>query len=485
MKYFSIWTKDKRNDKIKKLNKNIEVDVLIIGGGITGLSTLYNLKDTNLKIALVDSNIIGNGITSRSTAKITYLQDLNYSNISKKYNKDVAKRYYESQKDTINKIVNIIKKEKIACSLEKVESFIYTNNEFSINNLKVEKELLTSFGANVKEHENIFLPSKYAISVSDTYEFNPLKYLQALKNICINNNKEIYENTKIIKISKLNDNYLCYTVNNIIKTKKIVLACHYPFFLFPYFMPLKTRIEKSYITASYHQFINKNYLSNKESLRYYKNDNEYAIYANNKSNLSSNLNEKNNYQNSINMAKEMGLRPIYVWKNDDLLTVDKIPYIGCIQKDNYNLLIGTGYNTWGMTNGTLAGLILSNMILNKKNKYQSLCNPLRVNSVINYKEILMNLNYNILGYMKSKINKNKKWYSNKVSFKNINGTLIGEYQDKNKVYKVINKCPHMGCSLIFNEVEKTWDCPCHASRFNLEGKCIKGPSNYDITYKDE
>ena len=135
-----------------------------------------------------------------------------------------------------------------------------------------------------------------------------------------------------------------------------------------------------------------------------------------------------------------------------------------------------------MTNGSLAGLILSDLVLNKKNKYASLCDPLRIN-ITDLGGILTNIYSNIKGFIKSKAGKNKKLYEN-VSFETKNGVSIGVYKENDKVYKVYNRCPHLGCSLIFNEEDKTWDCPCHASRFDKKGKCIKGPSQYDITYKD-
>ena len=89
-------------------------------------------------------------------------------------------------------------------------------------------------------------------------------------------------------------------------------------------------------------------------------------------------------------------------------------------------------------------------------------------------------------FLNSKIIKNKNWYSNHVRFEKINGIDVGIYTDDfGEEHKVINKCPHLGCSLIFNEIELTWDCPCHGSRFDLSGNSIEGPSNYNITYKGE
>ena len=117
MENTSIWLKDKKNNKVKELNKNIKTDILIIGGGITGLSTLYNLRNSNLDITLVDSNLIGCGTTSKSKAKINYLQEHIYYDIALKYDLDKAKLYYDSQVTAINNIVNIIRKEKSSLKL--------------------------------------------------------------------------------------------------------------------------------------------------------------------------------------------------------------------------------------------------------------------------------------------------------------------------------------------------------------------------------
>ena len=90
---------------------------------------------------------------------------------------------------------------------------------------------------------------------------------------------------------------------------------------------------------------------------------------------------------------------------------------------------------------------------------------------------------NAKSFIVNKLIKNKKWYSRRVKFYSYDGKCLAMYKDENgDKHIVYNKCPHLGCSLIFNEIEKTWDCPCHSSRFDIDGKCIKGPSNYDISY---
>ena len=241
-------------------------------------------------------------------------------------------------------------------------------------------------------------------------------------------------------------------------------------------MPIKSHIEKSYIRASRDKYQNYSCITSKKptiSIRYYQDRDSYKIFLSNSSIICNKLNDLNNFKDLI--TKDTS----YMWKNDDLITIDKLPYIGRINK-NSNILIGTGYNTWGITNGTIAGFLLRDIILNKENKYEKLFDPIRSNNIKYLKDYIYNLSCNLIGYVKSKIRKNKKWYSN-VKIKN----GIGIVKEDNKIYKISNKCPHMGCSLIYNEAEKTWDCPCHASRFALNGKCIKGPSKYDISIKND
>jgi len=154
----SLWMKELKNI-YPKLTNELEVDVLIIGGGITGISTAYYLKNSNLKIALVEKNIIGSGVTSKSTAKITYLQNLMYSKIEDEYNFEVAKKYYESQKEALNLIEQIITKNNIECDYEKQKSYLFASSKEDVKKVRHEKELLEKLNVSVKEIKKI--PLKY------------------------------------------------------------------------------------------------------------------------------------------------------------------------------------------------------------------------------------------------------------------------------------------------------------------------------------
>jgi len=480
MKNFSIWQDYKFKNNFSTLNKNINVDVLIIGGGITGINTAYYLKETNLKVCLVEKNTLCSGITSKTTAKLTYLQENIYSTLSKYFNKDIAKKYFESQKYTIELVIKQIKENQINCNLEKNKSYLFDDN---IDKIDKEIEVLKDIGIDFT-YTNILPNNKIVnkgIYVSDTYVFHPLKYLDGLVNV-IKEKIKIYEKTKIISIEKNNILYICKTNKNIIHAKKIIFACHYPYFLLPFLTPVKCYIEKSYIGAKKVNDNNKfnaiNISKPIKSIRYYEDKDIYEIFLTNSHNTCCKENYKDNFKYFINDTYD------YVWSNHDMITYDKLPFIGSINEDN-TMLIATGYNTWGMTNGSLAGKILSDIILERDNKYINLFNPKRcinLGKVINTPIILGS---NFLSFSKSKLIKNKSWYNDNVRFEKRNGKDIAIYiDDAKKEHIVYNLCPHLKCGLLFNEVEQTWDCPCHGSRFTIDGKCITGPSNYDITYKE-
>ena len=198
---------------------------------------------------------------------------------------------------------------------------------------------------------------------------------------------------------------------------------------------------------------------------------DYLLYLSNSRNISSKVDDKENYKELMKKLDDLDLKPEFMWSNTDIMTNDGLPYIGNIDD---NLLLGTGYNTWGMTNGILAGKILADIILENDNKYIELFNPKRINlSIVG--GAIADGGYSALGYVSGMFAN-----SDKVKYEVVDGKEIATYEDENGKHSVYTKCPHMGCRLIFNEVERTWDCPCHASRFDLDGKCISGPANGDI-----
>ena len=475
----SIWIDTSDSVICKSLNKDLELDVLIIGGGITGINCLYQLRNSNLNVALLEANRVGSGITSRTTGKLTYLQG-NYYKIYKKLGFEISKKYYESQRDAINIAKSIINDNYIECDLVENDSFLFTNNISKIDDLKKEKKLLEEFGCcDIFNCERLpdgqsFL---YGFKGSGSYVYHPLKYLYGLKKIL---KKNIYENSRVISIEKEDNYYLCKTNDAVIRTKYVVLAVHYPSFLFPFMMPLKVTLEKSYVSALRTRNYNFNALGDKNntciSIRYHKEgDINYKINLYGSRNIAFDTNDKKHFDRLKDYIGNYN----YLWSNIDVVTGDYLPYIGLIKE---NMFLATGYNTWGMTNGILAGKIIKNLILNKKDKYSELFNPRRISGGCFFKAMLSSGK----SYLEEVFYSNKGWYDKNISFEKKGNDDVAVYIDEVGCEHVVyNKCPHMKCGLIFNEVEKTWDCPCHGSRFNIDGHVIDGPSNMDISYKEK
>ena len=486
MKNISIWLDELEKKSFKRLDKDINVDVLVVGGGITGISTAYHLSTGDLKVCLVEKNKLMEGVTSRTTGKLTYLQENIYSKLVNFHGKEKSKLYLESQKEAIKLVKGIIDSNKIDCNLDKVSSYVFDYDD--IESVEEEIKLLNEFGVSLKL-SNVFPNGEdinNAYFVEDTYVFHPIKYLSKLVDICSDRGINFYEDTKVISVDEEDGYYICKTDNNIIKAKYVVIAVHYPYFLFPFLMPFKSYLEKSYIEAfkvtKNYRFSAINITKPIISTRYYENDDDiYQLVLTNSHNYCFKNDEEKNFEELFNYNDQ---EAEYSWSNKDIMTNDLLPYIGRL--NDSNVLIGTGYNTWGMTNGSLAGKIISDIILDRKNRYIDLFNPhrkLNLGSFLNFPVALFSSAYS---FLKTKVSKNKEWYSERVRFEKRNGRDVGIYIDDDKQEHIVyNLCPHMKCSLIFNEIEKTWDCPCHGSRFDIDGKSIEGPSNYDITYSEE
>ena len=471
MKNMSIWKDNVKRKEYPKLIEDKEVDVLIIGGGLTGISTLYHLKDSNLKVILVEQNRIGMSVTGNSTGKLNYLQNDLLDKIRTNFDDETAIHYIKSQKDAIKMILNTIEKEKIKCDLQKVDAYLYTNKNEEIQKIKDLKRFLYKNSIKIEESNTDLVESKYTVRVHDTYEFHPIKFLNGLLE---KNTFPVYENTSILKLEKKDNDYLCYTEENIIKAKYVVVASHYPYFLFPFLFPIKASLEKSYLSASKKRIEPISLISYSYpflSIRNYKN---YMIYLSNSHDVTKDTCDRKNFEELMKKLEDLKLKPDYLWSNMDVITNDGLPYIG---KINHHLLIGTGYNTWGLTNGFLAGKILSDILMKKRNKYKKLFYPKRRN-VAQLMGSISDTYKTLRGYVQGYL-----YESDNVIHKKVNGKKVIIYKDFNKEYMVYQKCPHVGCDLIFNEIEKTWDCPCHGSRFDVDGECISGPSNKDITVK--
>lgn len=479
MKQKSIWTNEINEEPYPELNEDIKCDVLIIGGGIAGISAALNLKD-NKNVVLIDKDKIGYGVTSHTTGKLTYLQGTMYTDIQKAHDFNIARQYLESQKDAIEIAIENIKKYNIDCDLEKNYSYLFTTEEDK--KLNDQRDFLLKTNIDFEDSElPIDIPCKDAIKVKDTYVFHPLKYITGIKDI-IKEKVKIYENTTAIDMDYKDNHYIIKTKNGYtITSNKVIITTHYPFFIFPGLIPIKLGLNQSYALSAKHKNENWNAINiDKEihSIRFYKDN---IIVGGFSHDLSDNIDYKKEEDRLINYYNTyFKNKPENVWLTHDLKSHDYLPIISRLNENHPNLLVATGFNKRGMTNGILAGKILADLVNNVENRYETLFKIDRSPSLEKAKNFITS-NFKIgKTFIGTKLDKNKEFY-NKTYITNIDGHPCGVYIDeKGEKHIVRNTCPHFKCSLIFNNANKTWDCPCHGSRFDIDGNLIEGPSVFDI-----
>ncbi len=484
MKNRVIWKEKVENNLLPGLKKDIKCDILIIGGGIAGLSTAYFFKDCGKSVVVIDKDKCAEGASSRNTGKLTFMQELIYHKISKNYSEKIASLYLESQMEAISLVNKIIKENNIECNLYEQDSYVFVIMDSDQN--KIDKEICFYKNNNIEcekvEKMPIVFPIVSGIKIKNSsYSFNPYKYLLSIKKI-LKDKIQIYENTRAIKVKREDDYYLVKTECNNIKSEYVVVATQYPFFIVPYFIPFKTTVEKSFIVSGKSEIRDFQAINDGKptlSFNYYKEDNGYLLYSRRSHSITTNLDTRDDREELVGEYKKyFGKNPEYYFQNHDLMSYDYMPFIGKI--DNNKMFVLTAFNKWGNTNGVIGGKVVSDLILGNENKYVEIFNPKRGLSLLKIKNLIVYNTMVMSRYVLNKIVSGKIFYDERVRIEYIDGKKCGIYVDDKGEHIVSNICPHMKCNLVFNYVDKTWDCPCHASRFDIDGNIIYGPSVYDI-----
>ena len=485
----SIWKEKVENKALPKLEKDIECDILIIGGGIAGLSTGYFLRDSGKKIVLIDKDMCAEGASSKNTGKLTFMQELVYSKLQKNYSNDVADLYLESQKEAIQLALCMIRDNDIDCDLFEQDAYVFSNKEKDKKKIYEEKQFYerNKIGCEIVSEIPLDFSVKYGIKAKGSYSFNPYKFLVNLKKV-LTNKIEIYEKTTAAEVKIDAGIYVVKTrEGNIIKSKHVVVATQYPFFVVPYFVPFKTTVQKSFIVGG--KFKTQKWQAISEgkpmfSFNFYDKDDGYLLYSRRSHSITTNLDTREDRNEIVSeYIKYFNNEPDYYFQNHDLITYDYMPFIGKI--DDNKMFVLTGFNKWGNTNGIIGGKVISDLILNIENKYEGIFNPKRGISFLKIKNLTIYNTMVMTRYVLNKIISSKTFYEDNVRIEYISGQKCGIYKDEQGEHIVSNICPHMKCNLVFNYVDKTWDCPCHASRFDIDGNVIYGPSVYDIKINKE
>lgn len=503
----SYWIESVENRKRKKLDNDYSVDVCVIGCGLTGLSTAYYLSKQGLKVIVVDKDEIGRKTSGHTTAKITLNHGLIYDYLINTYGIKYALKYFRANKQAISNIEKIIDNENIDCDFEYQSNYIYTSDKQEIGKIEKEVEAINTLETydNFEKYAQFVtcadLPFKITggVKTKNQAQFHPLKYMLGLANSIEEFGGRIFTNSLVDDVEKQEDGYISYLGNYQIKSKYLVIATHYPFINFPGFYFSKMYQVSSYAIAieTSGKLFNGMYINTKKpyfSFRTIKDVNRRLLIisgGNHKTGYAPESNEYYGYEYLEKEAKKLypDCKVLYRWNTRDCITLDKIPYIGEFSHIMPNMYVATGFNKWGMTSSNVAANIIKDKILGIENEFLEVFDSTRFKPVKNRTELKNMVTQVAKSFVINRLKVPKEDLS---AIKNdnggiikVNGTLVGIYKDsEGKVYAVSPNCTHLGCLLTWNNLDKTWDCPCHGSRFDYMGKNLYDPAFKDLEKYD-
>lgn len=428
----SVWMEHVDLPHFQSLEGNVKTDVLIIGGGMAGILCAHFLQDKGVDYTLVEGRTICCGITKDTTAKITAQHGLMYAKLLRAKGGETARKYLDINQQAVQKYRELCK--HIACDFETKTSYIYSRDDRKI--LEEEADALRKIGYDPVMIQNTGLPfaTVGVVGFENQAQFHPLKFIAELAR-----GLNIYEHTFVKEFT----DHTAVTDKGNIEYQKVIFATHFPIDNKHGMYFLKMYQHRSYVIALEQAAdVDGMYLDAKKggySFRNYKN----LLLLGGGSHRTGK--SGGSYQQLRDFATCHYPDAIqkYEWATQDCMTLDGIPYIGRYAKHMPDCYVATGFNKWGMTSSMVSAMILTDLVMEKENSYAEVFDPSRSmwthQLFLNGWEALTNL-----------LTISKK------------------------------RCPHLGCALKWNPVERSWDCPCHGSRFDEDGTVIDNPANGDL-----
>ena len=416
-------------------------DIIVIGAGMAGLLIAYYLKEEGKNVLVLEADAIASGQTERTTAKITSQHAVKYSKLIKKVGVEKARMYAQANEGAIREYERLIQSKGIECQFERLPAYLYSTQEEE--QLEEEAKAALSLGidaALVKETELPF-PVEAAVCFQNQAQFSPLEFIQY-----ISAELEILEHTQVISIK---GNQVMTKVETF-SADKIVVATHYPLRNVPGFYFLRQHQERSYVLAlSGCRKLNGMYYGIDQGGLSLRQAGECLLLGG--SAHRTGQNESGGAYDALVAAAKQYFpdgKEVTRWSAQDCMPHDGIPFIGKYSIFTPNLYVATGFQKWGMTTSMIAAMILRDELCGIENPYLELFSPQRMNVRAGIGNLLLDIGMSVKGLVKG---------------------LFRRLQEK-------PYCAHMGCALTWNPDEQSWECPCHGSRFEADGKLLDNPA---------
>ena len=428
----SVWVHTGSLPSFPHLEGDAKTDVLVIGGGLAGILTAHALTQAGADCLLIEADTICRGVTGNTTAKITSQHGLIYAKLQKEFGGEAARMYWQANQEALARYRSLC--QNISCEFERKDAFIYTTG----SGRKLEQELDALNRLKIPAEFTTRLPLPFsvrgAIRFRDQAQFHPLKFVAELAP-----KLNIREHTTASAI----EGTVVQTNYGKIMAKNVIVATHFPYLNRHGSYFLKLYQERSYVLGLENaQDVDGMYLGVGEDELSFRNYGSLLLLGGN-SHRTGKTGSGWSALEKFARHKYPEARVKYRWATQDCMTLDGMPYIGLYSRNTPNLYVAAGFNKWGMTSSMVAADLLCDLVMGKENPYTQLFSPSR--------------------------------------------TMLRPQLAANSMEAAINlltptkpRCPHLGCALKWNPHEHSWDCPCHGSRFDQEGKLLDNPATGDV-----
>ena len=445
----SIWSEEVKIREREKLPGDMEAQAVVIGAGLAGVLTAYYLKQVGIRAVVLEADRIGSGQTKNTTAKITSQHNLIYDGLIRRFGRQMAEHYARANEAAIREYERLIREKGVDCDFVECPAYLYSRAEAEC--LKREAEAAKSLGIKASFETDCELPFPVAGTVKFERQarFHPLKFLEKIAE-----EVEIYEQTKVLKVEDRKVN----TAEGTVSAEQIVFAAHYPFINVPGYYFARMYQERSYVVALEGAERPKGmYLGiDKEGLSF-RACGDLLLLGGGGHRTGENRRKSAEcgYGVLAGKGRELypGCREAFRWSAQDCMTLDGLPYIGRFSRRKRNWYVATGFGKWGMTSAMVSARILTALMSGQDCPEADIFSPRRRFTAKAAGKLAVHGAYTAKGLAKHLLPSGNRG--------------------------IIPNCPHMGCRLEWNPQEESYDCPCHGSRFDKEGRLIDGPAQTD------
>lgn len=488
-KHESIWMDTSSPTDYGSLESNRRVDVAIVGGGIAGVTTAAKLEDEGLEVALLERDRVLNGVTGRTTAKVTALHGLIYDHLIDYFGVDRARQYAAANQAAIDDIEATVENRSIDCEFQRAPAYTYVNPGDDRSDVRQEVEAARRLDLPVSYVEETELPYEIsgAVRFANQAYFHPRKYLLELVESVSAGNGHVFEHTTVESVDDGNPCRVS-TDGGMVVADDVVVATHFPVKDDAlYFARLSPK--RSYVIAA------RLAGETPEGMYYYPRDPYFSVrpHAGEESLV---LLGGQNHRTGEGGSTEKRYRELerqardrfdlesieYRWATQDYVSVDRVPFVGKAAPQVSNVYVATGFGGWGMTNGVAAAMVLTDRILGRENPWQSVYRPTRLELRASKSDLVSHNTHAMKRLFEDHVS--RKPSLDLPSLDPGDANVYEDHDDPVAVYRdddgdlhaVSAVCSHMGCLVKWNDGEHSWDCPCHGSRFDLDGTVLDTPA---------